>query len=260
MADESISDSDRGVLLYYFYPVARSGSGDDARMNAVEVRFTETERERLAQFYERTLCEAAVVGRVRVAFDGLNATLGGPVATLERHICDVKTHPMLSALGASDIDFKLQRYGGHRADSANAKQIRVETGFDSLSVRRVRDVISVNLLSSSSSSSSSCSAPSFQSSRAGSASMDADNSMARAAGGDALATHAPIHDAGVHLSPEEWHDTLARANRGGDDDDDDVLLLDARNWYERRIGGFSAPRVESLDVKVCSPSRADPNV
>lgn len=225
----------RGVLLYYFYPssTGTTGGGGAERGARVggEVRFTAAEREELARFYEATLREAGgVVGRVRVALDGLNATLGGPVDALKLHVRDVRAHPLLSALGAAGIDFKLQRYpeSDGEEDPARAAQVRAETGFDRLSVRRVLEVISMG---------------SQERPRAGGEDADAGCS---GRGGDALAARAPLHGAGVHLDPSEWHAALAGAARG----DEEVLLLDARNWYERRIGGFAAARVGCLDAKV----------
>lgn len=52
-----------------------------------------------------------LVGRVRVALDGLNATLGGSMAALRRHIAAVDAR---FAPGGAPIDFKLAESGGRR--------------------------------------------------------------------------------------------------------------------------------------------------
>ena len=77
-----------------------------------------------------TLC---LRGRVRVALDGVNATLGGSMEALRAHAEAVQAHPLL---GEVAIDFKLAE--SERFSSALAS----EAQFDSLSVRRCQEVVS----------------------------------------------------------------------------------------------------------------------
>lgn len=50
---------------------------------------------------------------------------------------------------------------------------------------------------------------------------------------------------GQHLSPEEFHAMLTKKSKSGSKKE--VVLLDTRNIYETRIGGFRAPGVETID-------------
>ena len=251
-----MKDTRRGVLLYYFYPSVVVSRGEDEvgedgdeeeEVVVKEVRFSAGEREEVARFIETSLARprskmvvadaslsssystaghdddddddddidndgnfsGRVVGRVRVAFDGVNATVGGPLDVLEAHADDLRAHPLLRTLGAEKIDFKLQAYPVEEDDEdETCARIRYETGFDRLSVRRVQEVVSLGV--------------------------------------ELAGAPPPMRAAGRHMDPEEWHEALSQSRDG------DVLLLDARNYYERRIGGFDPPHVESLDVKVRS--------
>lgn len=80
----------RGILLYYKYVDIKNSA------------------EAIKEWYKSTL-GAEVVGRVRVAYDGVNATLGGPMWKLEGHITEMKDHPLIQG---EDIDFKLAVSGG----------------------------------------------------------------------------------------------------------------------------------------------------
>jgi predicted sulfurtransferase len=60
------------------------------------------------------------------------------------------------------------------------------------------------------------------------------------------ATHVSSAEAGVHLSPAEFHQHLLAAaseqenalSREGDRQERGIVVLDARNMYETRIGHF----------------------
>ena len=60
----------KGVLLYYLY------------------HDLEGKEEAVASWFQERCTQ--LVGRVRCASDGLNATLGGPLHLLEQHIVEIK--------------------------------------------------------------------------------------------------------------------------------------------------------------------------
>ncbi|CAM9538907.1 unnamed protein product [Chrysoparadoxa australica] len=82
-----------------------------------------------------TTTPAAVVGRVRVALDGVNCTIGGTMEQLLEHIEQVKTHPVIQG---HDIDFKLSKSNG-----ALSHKAKIESGFEHLSVRCVPEVVTL---------------------------------------------------------------------------------------------------------------------
>lgn len=68
--DTSVKHQQAGVLLYYGY---RDLTCDGAQ-------------KAVAEWYESTCTELGLVGRVRVARDGVNATLGGDMDKLKEHM------------------------------------------------------------------------------------------------------------------------------------------------------------------------------
>ncbi|CAM9976845.1 unnamed protein product [Ectocarpus sp. 4 AP-2014] len=107
-----------GVLLYYKYiPL-----GEDGRAAVKDWYVEHCGVERLR-------------GRVRVALDGVNCTLGGSLAALRRHISSVEAH---AALRGHDIDFKLASSRG-----ARNSQAAQESGFTTLSVKAVKEVVTL---------------------------------------------------------------------------------------------------------------------
>ena len=60
----------------------------------------------------------------------------------------------------------------------------------------------------------------------------------------------PLHKAGGHLSPAEFHARLQAAPGG----ERSPVLLDVRNVYESRIGRFEVAGLETL----CPPVRRRP--
>jgi predicted sulfurtransferase len=103
------------VLLYYKY-----------------LDLGESGREVCTAWFEASCRAAGLRGRVRVALDGVNATLGGNVGTLQEHIAAVKAHPILQG---DDIDFKLSVSQGALNQEASA-----ESGFRTLAVNAVKEV------------------------------------------------------------------------------------------------------------------------
>jgi predicted sulfurtransferase len=104
------------VLLYYKY-----------------LDLGESGREVCTAWYEASCRAAGLRGRVRVALDGVNATLGGNIDTLQEHIDAVKAH---SVLQGADIDFKLSVSQG-----ALNKEAAEESGFGTLAVNAVKEVM-----------------------------------------------------------------------------------------------------------------------
>jgi len=115
--DGGVAESQEGVLLYYKYTDVTSLAGG---------------REGLRIWYEMSCLELGLVGRVRVAKDGVNATLGGSLQSLRRH-CD-----QMEAKGFEGIDFKLDRSHG-----ALNERTRDESGFDRLRVQETDEVVSL---------------------------------------------------------------------------------------------------------------------
>ena len=115
--DGGVAESQEGVLLYYKYTDVTSLAGG---------------REGLRTWYEMSCLELGLVGRVRVAKDGVNATLGGSLQSLRRH-CD-----QMEAKGFEGIDFKLDRSHG-----ALNERTRAESGFDRLRVQETDEVVSL---------------------------------------------------------------------------------------------------------------------
>ncbi|KAK9828526.1 hypothetical protein WJX72_000594 [[Myrmecia] bisecta] len=84
----------------------------------------------------QALCEQLQLrGRVRVAADGINVTLGGTMDHLNQHIAAVRAHPLL---GSKATDFKLAPSAGPLSSQA----LR-ESGFDSLSVTLCKEVVTM---------------------------------------------------------------------------------------------------------------------
>ncbi|KAG5177691.1 hypothetical protein JKP88DRAFT_350674 [Tribonema minus] len=219
------------VLLYYKY-----------------VDLGEKSREECRAWYQEVCSKANLCGRVRVALDGVNCTLGGCEAALQHHITQVKAHPVLRG---ADIDFKLSPSPG----ALNAAARR-ESGFDQLSVKAVKEVRtrahfnSVNVLL-----------------------YDPAHTLALCV--VSLGAQVPAELSARHVSPQEFHAMLAAAaaaassssssgsdatatpassscsssgsaGGSGSGSSASVMLLDARNGYESDIGRFGARGVPLL--------------
>ncbi|RWW25098.1 hypothetical protein GW17_00010574 [Ensete ventricosum] len=92
-----------GVLLYYKYaPVPDITS--------------------LVHFYESNCRSLALLGRVRIAPDGVNVTVGGSMPSLEKHIAAVKSMSLFEG-----TDFKLASCD-HPSDDKIAKECGYCTG------------------------------------------------------------------------------------------------------------------------------------
>ncbi|KAL9234902.1 hypothetical protein vseg_009717 [Gypsophila vaccaria] len=178
----------QGVLLYYNYTTRPI---DDLTA--------------LAAFYESNCASLGLLGRVRLAPQGVNVTVGGDFASLEQHIA-----ALLRRYGDvfGGTDFKLAS-----VDEAVDAEVAKECGFTSLSVRIVKELVTLCANSTAKPPSISC--------------------------------------AGRHLSAVDFHSVLQSSGEVLKDEApvnfNKVVLVDARNLYETRIGKFESPNVETLD-------------
>ncbi|XP_037432984.1 rhodanese-like domain-containing protein 6 [Triticum dicoccoides] len=107
-------DGSYGVLLYYKYADVPDAPA-------------------LAAFYESRCRALALVGRVRVGPDGVNATLGGRMAALEKHIEEMSSNSLFDG-----TDFKLAS-----CEDPIDERVARECGFTSLSVRLVKELVTL---------------------------------------------------------------------------------------------------------------------
>ncbi|BDA43290.1 probable thiosulfate sulfurtransferase/rhodanese-like domain-containing protein at N-terminal half [Coccomyxa sp. Obi] len=108
--------STQGILLYYKY---------------VDL----TDQQTAVQQWMQSLCEdLGLRGRIRVARDGINTTVGGSMAALRAHIDAVHQHHLLG----TGIDFKLASSSG-----PSSTQAARETGFQSLTVSMCQEVVAL---------------------------------------------------------------------------------------------------------------------
>ncbi|KQJ86306.1 rhodanese-like domain-containing protein 6 isoform X4 [Brachypodium distachyon] len=108
------TDGRYGVLLYYKYAEVPDAPA-------------------LAAFYEARCRALALVGRVRVGPDGVNATLGGRMAALEKHIEEMSSNSLFDG-----TDFKLAS-----CEEPVDERVARECGFTSLSVRLVKELVTL---------------------------------------------------------------------------------------------------------------------
>jgi predicted sulfurtransferase len=201
----------RAVLLYYCYaPLV----DDDLQS-------------RLAEWY-RVQCRS-LHGRVRVAKDGVNATLGGPEGALRSLIgahspspSSAPPPPGLPPERVASIDFKLQLCDDDDDNTASAdfcpsKGVRV---------RLVDELVTFG---------------------GAAAAFPRPLEPQRAADGEDKTSFFP-----THMSPRQFHAFLEAVKSNGGRDPmtgEPVVLLDARNAYETALGKFSVPGVPTLDPR-----------
>ena len=199
-------------------------------------------------------CLQGLVGRVRIALDGLNATLGGSLAALRQHAEAVEAR---FGAGGAPIDFKLAESSGRRSAATMRQSVSagawpecllpvfacslllsntsmrrwLPQGFDRLSVQMCKEVVSLGL-------------PDFLPSATSNDDGGGDASLVLPAGAR-------------HVEPEEFHAMLAAAAgsgcgsvaRGGGSQGSDggssvggssreTVLIDTRNFYETQVGRF----------------------
>ncbi|KAJ0976430.1 hypothetical protein J5N97_018395 [Dioscorea zingiberensis] len=159
----------------------------------------------LAVFYESRCRALGLLGRVRVAPHGVNVTIGGKMSSLEKHIAEMRSDTLFDG-----TDFKLAS-----CDQPSDDKIAKECGFTNLSIRIVKELVTLS------------SDPSLKSPE--------------------------ISDAGKHLSAMDFHSFLQDAENAVDSQESihqKLILLDARNVYETRIGKFQIPNVKTLDPEI----------
>lgn len=178
-----------GVLLYYRYQdLSREGC-----------------RENLKLWYEEGCESLGLRGRIRIAEDGINVTVGGTWWSCQRHIEAVERCEWLE----DGIDFKLEEAILAGCD----ERILRETGFDVLSVRITKELVTLG----------------------------------------PRATTASVDSTGEHLTPEAFHRVLEEFESDRKEGrSSDLVLIDARNEYESCIGRFEADGLTCLTPEVRS--------
>ncbi|KAK4424518.1 Rhodanese-like domain-containing protein 6, partial [Sesamum alatum] len=183
---ENDEQKNYGVLLYYKYAAI-------------------PDLQSLFDFYHSNCTSLSLLGRVRLSSHGVNVTVGGRLRALEEHIEAVKSNALFEG-----TDFKLASCLEPLDD-----QVARECGFTSLSIRIVKELVTLN--------------------------------------SHPLLKSPEISDAGRHLSAAEFHSVLQNAGKCEEKSagsDKKLILLDARNLYETRIGKFDAPDVKTLDPEI----------
>ncbi|KAL2924866.1 Rhodanese-like domain-containing protein 6 [Bienertia sinuspersici] len=118
MADHNDSDK-QGILLYYKYT---SSPIDDLNQ--------------LFTFYNSNCSSLGLLGRVRIAPQGVNVTIGGKISLLHSHIAS-----LLNDYGGffEGTDFKLAS-----CDEPLSMEVAKECGFTSLSIRIVKELVTLS--------------------------------------------------------------------------------------------------------------------
>ncbi|KAL3638192.1 Rhodanese-like domain-containing protein 6 [Castilleja foliolosa] len=184
--NEKDGNKDYGVLLYYKYTSI-------------------PDIQNLFDFFHSNCTSLSLLGRVRLSSDGVNVTVGGRLKDLEEHIEQVKSNALFEG-----TDFKLASCLEPLND-----QVAKECGFTSLSIRIVKELVTLSP--------------------------------------HPLLKSPDISNAGKHLSAAEFHSVLQDAGKSHEkssDSDKKLILLDARNLYETRIGKFETPEVQTLDPEI----------
>ncbi|XP_022895710.1 rhodanese-like domain-containing protein 6 [Olea europaea var. sylvestris] len=185
--NETEEEQDYGILLYYKYT-------------------TIPNLQNLSDFYHSNCSSLSLLGRVRLSSHGVNVTVGGKLRALKKHIEALETNSLFGG-----TDFKLASCREPLND-----QVAKECGFTSLSIRIVKELVSLS------------SYP--------------------------LLKSPDISNAGKHLSAADFHSVLQNAGKFQEEEsfgsDKKIVLVDARNLYETRIGKFHAPNVETLDPEI----------
>ena len=161
-------------------------------------------RSGVAEWLTENAKELAIVGRVRCAFDGINATLGGSRAALDAHVDAMRAHTRFGPLG---IDFKFAPSHGARSADAIAG-----CGFGAFSAKLCNEVVTML--------------------RPGTA--DAANAGVHLS---PEAFHASLLGAAAAAAGRDGSHGLFSSVCPGPAD----VLIDARNAYETDIGTFAPP-------------------
>lgn len=163
---------------------------------------------------ERLCTQLSLRGRVRIARDGINATLGGTLAALKEHARQVAER-----YNTTEIDFKLSESAGKKSEA-----YAEDSGFNSLNVTMCKEVVSFGL---------DAIAPH----------VDLTQPPDPAPRISPAEFHTLLQAAQKPSDTEEQLDSMSVSSQ----DRREVVLLDCRNLYETRIGRFQAPNVTQLD-------------
>ncbi|XP_077993627.1 thiosulfate sulfurtransferase/rhodanese-like domain-containing protein 2 [Glandiceps talaboti] len=163
---------DGRVLLYYCY--------------------TEIDQPQQVCSWQQELCKRLqLTGKIRIASEGLNGTVGGSMLSTQLYIKYIMLHPMFATMATED--FKTSPGGRHSFPVG-------------LKVTVHEEIVP----------------------------MGVDP------------TRVGHHEAGPHLSVDEFHDVVSHLDS---DKDKDTILVDCRNFYESKIGKFKnalAPNIRKF--------------
>jgi len=182
-----------GVLLYYYF-------------TPLSTRQIEEQ-----QWYIDSCSELKLVGRVRVARDGVNATLGGNYQNLQKH-----AYQVAERYHTDSIDFKLTTSSGRKNE-----QCAIESKFNQLTVDIVKEVVTIGLDDL----------------------LEADGDVTAA---PITARHASPVEFHRLLQNAANTETSGTENSDGNRKKETVLV-DCRNIYETRIGHFEAEGVIAMN-------------
>ena len=198
------------ILLFYRYtPIAASG------LESVER-------------WQRGLCERlGLKGRIRLAHEGINATLGGSKQATEAYV------EAMNSEGPSDGPQQ-----GHKLfEGIEYKRSTSDREpFPSLGLFRVHELTASGKMGKSKPPGLAPAPPAA----AGAASGEVESAASAAAAAPAPASvssssasfAADVPTSSLHLTPAQWHEALSSF------DPETMLLLDVRNAYETAIGTF----------------------
>ncbi|KAI5068241.1 hypothetical protein GOP47_0016586 [Adiantum capillus-veneris] len=232
--EDEVKGEEEGVLLYYKF---------------VSIPNPET----LALWFNSFCSALALVGRIRVAPDGVNVTIGGTLTALHKHINAVKLHPWLG-----NCDFKLA--SAHSTEISRSA-VAPEVGFSTLAVRVVKELVTFGVHSAES--------PSFSDAGTHLSALEfhrkilegedvfsfkrkATHSKEQTTSAASLAKDLNMGDTtfGSYQSNGNLSQDYAD-NKHDFEGNKELVILDVRNIYETRIGKFVPPEgVDFLDPQI----------
>ncbi|CAM9225888.1 unnamed protein product [Laminaria digitata] len=242
---QTAEGASEAVLLYYKY-----------------VNLGEERRAAVQDWYLHSCSAEGLRGRVRVALDGVNCTLGGSHAALRRHIDGVMAH---ADIEGENIDFKLSASQGPRSTQAAE-----ESGFTTLSVKAVKEVVSMGPRGAGLSHQQGGRHVTPQEfhvllRQEMARKQRLHEDMGSAGDEDSAGAGARVSSPelrGQGETEEVSVECKEKAGKGGGEEgracesvapalceDKEAVLLDVRNVYETSIGHFRADGVERLDPK-----------